>query len=270
MGAGFCVVASDTADHLKDGVKSVQMGLGTLVEKPLSTDATQARQLVRTAAEAGQKLYVGCVMRFSESLSNFRQLLPDIARLHAVRIECQSYLPDWRPSHPYGDSYSARPDEGGVLRDLIHEIDYAGWILGWPGSLQARVRNLGRLEIQADEAADLLWECEEGCVVSLRLDYLSRPTRRRMTAYGEGGTLEWDAVEQIVRLHRPGDPVREIRSTQTRDDMFLEQASAFLATGEGGSDTRLASGEDGLKGLAICDAARQARVTRAEEKVVYR
>ncbi len=37
----------------------------------------------------------------------------------------QSWLPDWRPDRDYRESYSARLDEGGVLRDLVHEIDYA-------------------------------------------------------------------------------------------------------------------------------------------------
>src|SRR3989338_2038605 len=172
-------------------------------------------------------------------------------RLHSVRIECQSYLPDWRPGRSYREAYSARAAEGGVLRDLIHEIDYAGWLFGWPQRLQASLRNLGRLEIAAEELAELRWEIPTGGGVSLHLDYLSRPPRRRMTACGERGTIEWDGIAQTVALDVHGVPARVIRSTQTRDEMFAAQAPAFLNAVGGTPDPRLATGEGGIRAPAI-------------------
>ena len=42
-----------------------------------------------------------------------------------------SYLPGWRPGTDYRQSYSAqRRLGGGVLLDVIHEVDYAAWVLG--------------------------------------------------------------------------------------------------------------------------------------------
>ncbi len=151
LGARFCIIATDTGRHALDGIEAAEWGLHLLVEKPLATDATEARRLCARAA-ASRKIFVGCVMRFSKSLNTFREMLNSIGRVNPVRIECQSYLPDWRPARDYRESYSARPDEGGVLRDLIYEIDYAGWLFGWPCALQAKVKNLGRLGINADEA----------------------------------------------------------------------------------------------------------------------
>lgn len=269
MGASLCIIATDTGRHVKDGLLAIQRGLDLLVEKPLSVDAQGARQLVSKASEAGRRLFVGCVLRFSDSLNKFRDALARVGRLHAVRIECQSYLPDWRPYRPYHESYSARAEEGGVLRDLVHEIDYAGAIFGWPKAVQARVRNLGRLGIKADEVADLLWETEDGCLVSLSLDYLSRLPRRRVRAAGEWGTLEWDGIENTVTVSLAGRPVEVVESSQTRDEMFLEQARAFVHASQGVWDPRLATGEEGVKALAVCDAARQASDSRRQERVEY-
>jgi len=269
MGVVLCIIATDTGQHLQDGLSAVERGLDILVEKPLSTDALQASRLCLRATEASRKVFVGCVLRFSESLSRFREWLGNIGRLHSVRIECQSYLPDWRPERSYRESYSARADEGGVLRDLIHEIDYAGWIFGWPVALQARVRNLERLGIASDEIADLIWETPEGCLVSVSLDYLSRPSRRRMRATGEFGTVEWDGIEGMVTLVLAGGDEQVFRSSQTLEEMLLTQDLAFVEASRGNHDTRLATGEDGVRALAVCDAARQAAETRCEEKVNY-
>lgn len=269
-GATLCIVATDTGRHVKDGCAAVQAGLDVLVEKPMAINASEACRLREQAIQLGRKVYVACVLRFSESLNTFRQLVKEVGQLHSVRIECQSYLPDWRPGRPYLESYSARADEGGVLLDLIHEIDYAGWIFGWPTALQARVRNLGRLGIEAEEAADLMWETTpEGCVVSMSLDYLSRPSRRHMRALGELGSLEWDGIQGTVTLALTGAPIQIIRSSQTRDEMFLAQANAFLNTSRGIVDPRFTTAEDGVKALAVCDVARRASRNRREERVEY-
>ena len=109
-GAKFCIVATDTGRHVEDALAALGCGLDVLVEKPLAPDAKQARVLNDRASQASRNLFVGCAMRFSESLNQFRNLLTRIGRRHSVRVECQSYLPYWRPQRPYRDSYSARAD----------------------------------------------------------------------------------------------------------------------------------------------------------------
>lgn len=269
MGATLCIIATDTGQHVPDGLLAAELGLDLLVEKPLATDAALARHLCVRTKQSGRKVFVGCVLRFSESLNTFRELLKEVGRLHSVRIECQSYLPDWRTTRPYGDSYSARAAEGGVLRDLIHEIDYAGWIFGWPGTLQARVRNLGCLGIKAEEAADLMWETADGCVVSVSLDYLSRPSRRRMRASGDLGTLEWDGICGKVTLALADDEEKIFCSVQTGDEMFLAEDVAFIEACHGHPDPRLATCEDGERALAVCDTARRAARNGRKEEIDY-
>lgn len=267
-GARACVVATDTGRHVEDGLAAMAQGCDVLIEKPMARDAAEAARLLDMASRLGRRLFVGCVMRFSESLGIVRQWLPEIGAVHSVRVECQSYLPEWRPQRPYRESYSARADEGGALRDLVHELDYAGWLFGWPSMVGARVRTLGRLGIEADEAADLWWEVEGGGVVSVRLDYLTRPARRVVRACGAAGTLEWDAIAGRVSLWRANEPVREMASSQTRDETFAAQAAAFLAACDGhGADPRLATGEEGMRVMAICDAARRASASHRDEPV---
>ncbi len=269
MGATLCIIATDTGRHVQDGLGAVENGLDVLIEKPLSVDAAEGHRLCERAAEAGRHVFVGCVLRFSELLNTFRQSLNEVGRLHSVRIECQSYLPGWRPERPYKESYSARADEGGVLRDLIHEIDYAGWLFGWPASVQARVRNLGRLGIASDEVADLTWEAADGCLISISLDYLSSPSRRQLRACGERGTLEWDALANTVILTLDGEPPKRVTSAQTHDEMMLAQTRAFINVRQRIYHPLLATGKDGVRALAVCDAARKASKSSCGEKVDY-
>lgn len=270
-GATRGVIATDTGRHVEDGLEALERGLDLLVEKPLSVNAEEANRLRARAVQLSRKLFVGCTLRFSESLNTVRARLTDIGRVHAVRVECQSYLPDWRPAARYQDSYAARRREGGVLLDLIHEIDYTTWLFGWPDRVQARLRNLGRLGIVEEEMADVTWETPTGAAVSISLDYLTRPPRRRLRASGEHGTIEWDGLTGTVSVALAQAAPTVLRSSQLRDDMFRLQAQAFLeACRNGGADPRLASAEEGVRALAVCDAARLASAHRREESVAYR
>ena len=253
----------DTRLHEADTLATLQCGMDTLVEKPLTATLAEARRIHAAAHTAQRRVFVGCTLRFSESLRQFRSWLPRIGAVHSVRIECQSYLPDWRPTRPYRESYSARAEEGGVLRDVIHEIDYAGWLFGWPQRVQATLRNLGRLDIAAEEAADLFWITPGGVAVSLSLDYISRPPCRRMTARGENGTLVWDGMRCHVALATPLES-DEFTSTQARDAMVLAQDLAFLGAMV---DPNLATLDDALCAVAVCEAARAASVSRHEEPI---
>ena len=269
MGVSLAVIATNTADHVRDGMAALESGCDVLVEKPLSVDAAEAAKLLAASVTGGQKLYVACVLRFSESLNAFRSMLSRIGRPHAVQIECRSYLPDWRSDRPYQESYSADPVQGGVLRDLIHEIDYAAWLFGWPDSVFASLRNTGRLGIQTEELADLAWETSDGCRVSLSLDYVTRTPRRRMTALGDAGTLEWDGIRGTVSFEDASGQTETCESVQSRSEMFTAQARAFMASAAGSAESPIATGTDGLKALAVCDAARVSSGSGSKEMVLH-
>ena len=254
-GATAAVIATATGRHLADAMDGIRAGYHLLVEKPAASTAAGLAALERAAREADRHVFVGCCLRFDAALGRFREWLPHIGKVHSVRIECQSYLPDWRPGTDHRASYSARRDDGGVLRDLIHEIDYAAWLFGWPAAVSARIGNTGVLRIESEEWADLSWESRD-VAVSIRLDYLTRPSRRIMRAHGELGTLEVDLIQHRVVLERAGTPADTAVVPQERDDMMRDQTRAFLTAANGGDPGHLATLGEGAQALAICDAAR--------------
>lgn len=271
MGATHAIIATDTYRHPDDAKNAVNAGCHVLIEKPMAVDGKEALLSWQLANKAKKKMYIGCCLRFQEALNIFREKLPFIGKIYSVRIECQSYLPDWRPQRHYKGSYSARNFDGGVLRDLIHEIDYSGWLFGWPPSVYAKIRTTGTLGISAEDTADILWESQNGAIVSLTLDYLTHEKRRLMRAYGEVGILEWDSIRGNVTLSLVGEQPCEYFSTQANDEMYREQDITFLYSTPTSTifDERLATGADGVRSLAICDAAREASQKKMEIPVNY-
>jgi predicted dehydrogenase len=262
------VVASDTDRHIEDAIAGITLGCkSVLIEKPLAAGVADVRSLQVLTSEGRAKVFVACNLRFDSALNLFRKMLPEIGDLHHVRIEAQSYLPEWRPERPYRESYSASSEQGGVLRDLIHDIDYAVWLFGKPAAVTCQLSNSGRLGIASEEAADLLWSTPSGATVSIRLDYLTRHYRRLMTAFGTGGQLTWDFPSHTVTLQKLDYEPVVTRAPQERDQMMREQANAFVDASAGGNGRQLATLQEGIFAVAICDAARISSCTGLTEPI---
>src|SRR5262249_36514462 len=154
--------------HLRDAHEALDHGFHLLIEKPLASSVEGVGALAKKAYQSKLQVHVACNLRFARGMSLVRERLSELGTLYSARAECQSYLPAWRPGTDHRVGYAARVDEGGVMRDLVHEIDYALWLAGRPRTVYARLGNSGELEIASEESADLLWQVERGPTVSLR------------------------------------------------------------------------------------------------------
>lgn len=261
--ADLVVVATDTSRHVADAIEALDAGAGRiLVEKPVAPTRAQAEALA--AHPRGSEVWVAAPLRAHEAFRELITRVGDVGVPTSAHVRCQSWLPDWRPDRDYRASYSARLDEGGVLRDLVHELDYAEVLLGRPTLLGAHLDHTGPLDLEAEQAATLLW-CTETATVTCRLDYVTRPTTRGITIRGQNGALDWDlTTASVTHLDTAG------RATTTsfpadldRDLGMARQARAALElTPDTNPAQRHTAGApatlaEGLATLELCDRARE-------------
>lgn len=257
------VVATDTSRHVPDTLEALDAGARlVLVEKPVAPTADDATRLAQHPL--GSRVRVCAPLRFHHGLEALRRALPSLGCPLAARVESQSWLPDWRPDRDFRESYSARPTEGGVLRDLVHEIDYAAWVLGRPVEIQGLVagsqaRRSPVLGLPVDESADLQWSTAAGHTVSLRLDYVTRPTRRRITLTGAQGSLEWDVLcATLTRTSVEGATwVERFEDDLDRDVVMARQARAALRLLDGPAASVLPTLDEGIEAVTVGDIARR-------------
>jgi len=112
-----------------------------------------------------------------------------------AQFEAGQNLAQWRPGRDLSTSYSAQAGQGGgVLFDLVHEVDMARLLLGplvVVGSVNARCSGL---PIDSDDVHVALLRTAGGAPVTISLDYVSQQTTRRYALVCEHGTLCWDLV----------------------------------------------------------------------------
>jgi len=200
----IAVVAVPSSQHAGLIEPLLGAGIPMYIEKPVVTSAAQLTAVSRAAAAAPQVVTLcGCNLRFLPSLRAVRELISQgaIGRVVRASLQAGQWLPDWRPTADYRRSYSAsRELGGGVVLDLVHELDAARWILGEFDSVVAVGGQMSSLDLASEDAAVIALSRAGGPVVAVGLDYVARRPVRRYEFFGESGTLTWDLPARRVDL----------------------------------------------------------------------
>ena len=207
----FVVIATPSAFHTEIVLGCLSENVPFYLEKPAVSSLTDVKR-IRDSNTQNTIALVGCNLRFLPSLQRMQTAVREGAIGTVVRADLQAgqWLPDWRPDQDYRESYSAHAKKGGgVLLDLIHEIDMARALFGEFDELSSQVKSVEALGISSEAVStNLLRNSQGGPLVTVSLDYVSRNPLRSYRAVGMEGTLEWNLITQALILSQKGKEVQ--------------------------------------------------------------
>ncbi len=265
------VIAAPTSLHVPLALEAAEHGCHLFIEKPLSDrlDAAVDRLLALVRARRLVTL-VGCNMRFHPTLRHVKTLCREGAVGHIVasRVEGGQYLPDWHPWEDYRDGYSAqRTLGGGVILDLIHELDYLRWLLGDVTAVAAFAGKLSALAIDTEDVASMILRFASGAIGHVHLDYVQRAYSKSCQVIGEDGTIRWDYTEGRTRWFRAATRHWETIANPEGwepNHMYLEEMQHFLRCLRGEES----SAQDVVEGARVLEIALAAKTAAAEGRIV--
>lgn len=238
----YVVVASETSRHLTDleVLSSAGYEGPLLVEKPLCAPG-QPQAGLRDMAIAYQ-------LRFHPALRWMAAQLDGRAAISA-QAHVGQHLTTWRPGRDYRTTESARREAGGgALNDLSHELDYLDMLFGPWRRVAAMGGKASSLEIETDDHFALLCSFEHCGAVTIELNYLDRPGRRRLIVNTDADTLEIDLVAGTGR--RNDEPPVDLKAD--RDAPIRDLHLAVLSGGAGATDLAAAR-----RTMTLIEAARR-------------
>ena len=258
-GIEAAIIATPAVYHIRQGIELMKRGIHLLIEKPLSHSLENINELLTVSKESKSVGLLGYCLRYNPGALKFKEKLnsKEIGQILHVRVDCGSYLPDWRKGQDYRQSVTAKSElGGGALLELSHELDYIRWFFGDMRSVFADIKKSGTLDIDVEDSAEIIFDTDQGYSISVHLDFNTHSNRRKCTARCSNGDLTWDAIDNKL-IWKPADGVEEVEAYQIDSNyVYKEQLKHFFSCIESGKKPPV-SIHDGVAVLKIIDSIKE-------------
>jgi len=185
-----------------------------------------------------------CTMRFHPSIQSIKQIVDSEAFAKPLLLTYQSglWLPDWHPWEDYRSFYVARRITGACREIVPFELSWLTWLLGPVEFVTGMRGKLSSLDVDIDDAYQVLLQFRSGLLGHLLVDVISRAPVRSFRLCSEQATIEWDAMLKTVRLFRADTKEWEVIPEPeqikepgyiTAENLYIEEMRAFVAACEG-------------------------------------
>ena len=228
------VIANNTDKHLDIAKICVDEDTPFYIEKPLSNNFNNVAEISEEITRIGLLTKVGYMMRAHPNLIFLNKFLKaNEKKIFYVSANIGQWLKDWRPGTDYRECYSAHEDQGGgVIYDLIHELDIAYWLFGEMEELFCHKDKVSDLEINTEDYAQIILKARAGFTIDIKFDYLRAVYKRDLEIVMDGANVFWDYVMGTITLfdksNSEGQVLHQVPKGFDRNTMFEETMGDFV------------------------------------------
>jgi myo-inositol 2-dehydrogenase/D-chiro-inositol 1-dehydrogenase len=262
-GIDAVVIASSTDTHADLVEAAARAGKAIFCEKPLDLDRRRAEACLAVARECGVPLMVGFNRRFDPNFARLEREIRDgrIGKLETLAITSRD------PAPPPLDFVRR---SGGLFRDMmIHDLDMACWLSG-----EAPIEVYAMASVLVDPAIGEAGDVDTA-VVMLRMQsgalcQISNSRRavygydQRIEAFGSKGALRAENVVESTVAFAGADGIMTDKPLafflERYADAYRRELDHFIGAVSKGT-APLVGGDDGIRGLALADAAAESQRT---------
>lgn len=262
------IVANSTEEHIGVALQAARARKAIYIEKPLSVSLSGIAELARVIDTHDLVVESGFMLRSHPNLVWMKKAIHDgfLGELMYLRATIGQWLPDWRPGTDHRLGYGAfREKGGGVIFDLIHELDLVSWLGGNVVDVVAMTRDVPMLEINTEAIAQVCLRLNSGALAQIHLDYVRPSYSRRLEVVGHKGVFSWDHSQGEVSMtlsDGSASVVHRIPSGFDRNSMFLAHMGHFLRRVKSPGLPAISSFQDGVNALRVALACHKSASER--------
>src|SRR3989338_9555118 len=226
-----------------------------MIEKPLAMNLTEAKKIKQILKN--KTALVGYTMIFNPMINKLKDILDKnkLGKINLVQIHCGSYLPSWRKGN-YTKNYSAnRKMGGGVMRELIHETNYAQFLFPSPiEKIRGYCAKISNLRIKSEDMGLLVFSQKDKDIV-ITLNYFQRMPERYIKIHAEKGTIFCDLLNKNLKiLDENNNLTYDKKFRFERNDTFINELKfATLVSAKKGRIPSILSLDQAIQDLKIIE-----------------
>lgn len=230
-------VCSPTKHHVAQAIAAANAGADLFIEKPLNHTMEGIAELKQMIEKKDLICMVGCNMRFHHGPSVVRKLVEqkEIGEITdaevTVAFNFTGRADFANDVEKYRHSYNADPQQGGAVRECVHEIDLSMWYFG-DAKLESATKEMATpLQLpDVEGTADLYLSHKNGVRSHVHVSFMEPEYRRYCKINGEKGSIEWHFGKEVVVRDTEGT----VTSTYTEPEgydvnqMYLDETTHFF------------------------------------------
>lgn len=262
------VVCAPAQFHIAMGIKSLQSGCHTLLEKPLSNSLKGVDELIAAREQSGKKIAVAYTSWVMPFLCQARDFIKGggIGPVRQVAMIAGQAFHLLRPAYR-NTYYKDRFSGGGAIQDaLTHQTNWVESVIGPAESVMADCAHLELDGVSVEDTAHVTSRHPGGALASFAINQFQMPNEITLQLNAAKGSvkIEYHAQRWGVLREGEADWTWTVAAVPARDSHFIAEANAFLDQIEG-KPPRLCSVEEAAHSLrfnlaALASAASGARV----------
>lgn len=264
------LISTPTRLHVEQGMQCIDAGCPVLIEKPISTTAVDAYELVNHGEKHGVPILVGHHRRHNPLIQNAHALIEagEIGDIRSAQGTCWLYKPDdYFEIAPWRKNVGAGP----ISVNLVHDIDLMRYLMGDVKTVQATAAKSARGHENEDVAAAVL-SFDSGVIGTISVsDTVVSPWSWELTASENpaypatnqsclliGGSKGSLSIPDLTLWTHRGEPswwapISATALPRDFSDPLVNQIEHFGKV-IAGNATPLVSGLEGMKTLQVIEA----------------
>lgn len=234
-GVTICTPAST---HFAIATKTLETGVNTFVEKPMTTTTRDGETLIETAKKARRFLTVGFIERFNPPIVELKNRIKKQELGELILLE-------FHRENRRGENIF----DVGIVKDAsVHDLDTARWLFAEePNMVFARV---GRVNSEKENFAAIMLGFGEQRTAFLSSNWVTPNRVRTLNAVFRDGVISVDFVTKEMRVSIDNETSIPKRSEEEPLKLELKEFVSAIQEKRQPSVT----GEDGLRTTRIAEA----------------
>lgn len=231
-----------TVFHHDVVMNAIEAGKNVLVEKPIASKLTEAREMINAAKDAGVTLATGHVERFNPAVRVAKELIDsgeigEVVTAHAKRL----------------GPYPPRIRDVGVAIDLaIHDIDIFNYLFESKANTVFANMSSNLKNCEFEDHAEIMTKYDNEVLSILETNWLTPYKKRQLNITGVDGIISVDYGNQSVTVYKENDKVEKVKVENK--EPLKEELRSFVNAVQTNTEPEV-SGEDGYEALKIVEAA---------------
>src|SRR5437588_7750393 len=216
-------LATPTSSHFSIAQDLLARGKHLLIEKPITENTADARELVGLAAARGLVLQVGHVARFNRVLR---------------ALEHRLSLPRFIEAHRLSPYPNRSTDIGVVLDLMIHDLEIILHLVRSP------IETIDAVGVpvlsEGEDIANARIRFENGCVANVTSSRISPERMRKIRVFQEDAYLSLDYEKQSGEIYRrEGGKITRDKVPIKREEPLKQQLVSFIECASTGRQPRV-------------------------------